>query len=331
LPVFTILACVIAFVKHNSTTGFSIIFTLLTLFGCIVGGLLIWYELDQYNPILKQICSAGKKANCGAILNSKASKIAGISWSTIGFTYFAGGLFTLLFAGITNAYALFILAWLNIFAIPYVFFSVYYQWHIAKQWCVLCLCVQGLLVLQLVTALIAEWHTAISINAVISSEIITLILFAYTIPFIIVNLLLPAYRSAKESKRNKTELQRLKHNPEIFEALLSKQKAITESTEGLGIIIGNPKAPHKIIKVCSPYCGPCAKAHISMEELLHNNPDIQIQILFTETNNEGDIKAPLVKHLLAIAESGETITRQALDDWYLADKKTMRLLQPNIR
>ncbi|SHM81840.1 vitamin K epoxide reductase family protein [Mucilaginibacter sp. OK098] len=321
LPVFVILACVLAFAKYGASEGFPIIFTMLTLFGCIMGGLLLWYELDEYNPILQQICSAGKKVNCGAILNSKASKIAGISWSAIGFTYFAGGLFTLLFEGITNAGALFILAWFNVLAIPYVFFSVYYQWHIAKQWCVLCLCVQGVLVLQLVTALTAQWHTSMPVNQAFSTEIIIPVLFAYTIPFIMVSLLLPAYRSAKESKRNKTELQRLKHNPQIFEALLAKQKRVTENTAGLGIILGNPNATHKIIKVCNPYCGPCAKAHTPMEELLHSNPDVQIQILFTATNNEGDTKAPPVKHLLAIAEGGETITRQALDDWYLADKK----------
>jgi ABC-type bacteriocin/lantibiotic exporter with double-glycine peptidase domain len=96
LPALVIIASVLAFINYGVSAIFPIIFSLITLLGCIVGSLLILYELDQYNPVLHQICSAGKKINCGAILNSKASKIAGISWSTIGFTYFAGGLFTLL-------------------------------------------------------------------------------------------------------------------------------------------------------------------------------------------------------------------------------------------
>jgi hypothetical protein len=74
--------------------------------------------------------------------------------------------------------------------------------------------------------------------------------------------------------------------------------------------------------VCNPYCGPCAKAHSPIEELLHNNPDVQVQIIFTATNDKNDIKAAPVKHLLAIAEKGnEETVKQALDDWYLADKK----------
>jgi len=59
-----------------------------------------------------------------------------------------------------------------------------------------------------------------------------------------------------------------------------------------------------------------------MEELLHNNPDVQLQLIFTASNNEGDIKAPPVKHFLAIAEQyDEFVLREALDDWYLADVK----------
>lgn len=319
LPALAILAGILAFARYGLVAALPVAFSVITLMGSIAGSLLLWYELDAYNPVLQQICSAGKKVNCGAILNSKASKIAGISWSAIGFTYFSGALFTLMFTGISNTSTLFMLAWFNVLALPYVCFSIYYQWRIAKQWCILCLCVQGLLILQLLTALSAKWH---SLDLLFNNDIIMPVLFAYTIPFMIVSLLLPAYRSAKESKRNKTELQRLKHNPQIFGTLLEKQKQVTTSTEGLGIRLGNPNATHKIIKVCNPYCGPCAEAHLPIEELLHSNHDIQVQIIFAATTETGDRRTAPVRHLLAIADKGiESLTRQALDDWYLTDKR----------
>lgn len=323
VPVIAIIAGISALFNYGTSAIYPVLFSLLSLAGSIIGSLLLWYEVDQYNPVLQQICSSGKKVNCGAILNSKASKIAGISWSVIGFSYFAGSLFMLLFSGIINPQAIFVLTWLNVLAIPYVFFSVYYQWRIAKQWCVLCLCVQGVLLLQLITALTAGWHLPVPVSPIFSDKLIITFILSYFIPFFIVNLLLPAYRSAKESRRNKTELQRLKHNPQIFNALLAKQKAVTESAAGLGIIIGNPNAAYKIIKVCNPYCGPCAKAHTPIEELVHNNPEIQVQIIFTATNDAEDSRAAPVKHLLAIAEknNNEAIIKQALDDWYLAEKK----------
>jgi protein-disulfide isomerase len=66
---------------------------------------------------------------------------------------------------------------------------------------------------------------------------------------------------------------------------------------------------------------PCAKAHEQIKELLNNNDDIQLQILFMSRPDE--YKAPPIRHFLAITEfdnNKQTIS-QALDDWYFAEKK----------
>ncbi|HVI47978.1 MAG TPA: vitamin K epoxide reductase family protein [Chitinophaga sp.] len=320
IPVIALVMGIMTFAQNGASALLPLVFAVLGLAGAIISTLLLWYELDQYNPVLQQICSAGKKINCGAVLQSGASKISGISWSTIGFTYFAGQLLLVLFTGITSPQALFIVSWLSILASPYVLFSVYYQWRVVKQWCVLCLCVQALLLLQLAVVLTGGWYFVYPEHAVVATLLTTIL--ALAVPFIAATLLMPALQKAKESKNNKSELQRLKHNPEIFEALLMRQKALTVPTGGLGITLGNPAARHKVIKVCNPYCGPCAKAHPAMEELLEHNPDVQLQIIFTATNNEHDIKTPPVQHLLAIARQGdEAVTKQALNDWYLPEKK----------
>jgi len=321
IPVIILIAGIIAVMQSGVSALLPFTFCVFALAGSITGIFLLWYEIDQHNPVLQQICSAGKKVNCGAILQSKASKIAGISWSTIGFSYFMGILLFLFFSGITNPRSSFISAWVNVLAVLYVVFSIYYQWRVAKQWCALCLLVQGLLVLQFITALVGGWHTFLP-PSIITPGLVLQAVTALVVPFIVATILLPALQKAKDSKRNHTELQKLKHNPQIFEALLQKQKAMTEDPEGLGITLGNPNAAYKLIKVCNPYCGPCAKAHTPMEELLHNNRDVQIQILFTATNKEGDITGPPTKHLLAIAETNnETIIKRALDDWYLPQNK----------
>jgi uncharacterized membrane protein/protein-disulfide isomerase len=321
IPLIVLLASIACFKHHTSNALLAVIFSFLTLAGCIAGVLLILYEVDQHNPLLRQICSGGKKINCGAILQSKAAKIAGISWSTIGLSYFAGVLLLLLFGGLTNPGILFLTAWINVAAVPYVIFSIYYQWRIAKQWCILCLAVQATLVLQFTIAFLGGWHALINIES-ITSELVIQTLTAFTIPFLTIVILLPALKKAKESKHVNIELQKLKHNPQIFEALLHKQKQVTLSTKGMGITLGNNNAPYKLIKVCNPYCGPCADAHAPIEDLLHNNPDVQVQVLFTATNDDNDARTPPVKHLLAIAGTNqESITKQALDDWYMAEKK----------
>ena len=102
---------------------------------------------------------------------------------------------------------------------------------------------------------------------------------------------------------------------------MKKQKKITLSTEGVGIDLGNPTAENTLIKVCNPYCGPCAKAHPKIDLLLHNNPNIKVKIIFTSSDPNDFIATP-VKHLLTIAErQDEFLTKQALDDWYLSEEK----------
>jgi uncharacterized membrane protein len=324
-PTLIVVSSIIAFIEHGSAVLLPFIFSVLTIAGATCGILLLWYELDKHNPMLKQICSSGKKVNCGAVLESNAAKIWGISWTTIGFSYFTGILLLLLFLGIGNKGGLFLISWVNATAVPYVVFSIFYQWKIAKQWCALCLSVQGILLSQLAITILGGWHGLITLNEVTPGLLISS-LTAFSIPFIAITVLLPALKKAKERKRIFTELQQLKHNEQIFEAMLQQQKMVTESTEGMGITLGNPNAPYKLIKVCNPYCAPCAKAHKTMEDLLHGNPNVQIQIIFTATNKENDYKAPPVKHLLAIAERNvEAITKTALDKWYLADVKDYKL------
>ncbi|MDP3665743.1 MAG: vitamin K epoxide reductase family protein [Sediminibacterium sp.] len=321
VPLVTLLSIVSSFNSNGLSVVPAIVYTLLTLGGTMVGSLLLWYEVDQHNPALQQICSAGKKTNCSTILNSKASKVFGISWSIIGYTYFTGSLISLLVTNIYHLQVLFILAWLNVIALPYIIFSIYYQAKIAKEWCVLCLTVQAILALQYIVAFWGGLHFIDKLDSINAANV-SVIIISFLIPFLLVSLLLPALNKAKESSKNKIELQRLKHNTQIFEALLVKQKAIIEPS-GLGISIGNPNAKFKLIKVCNPYCGPCAKAHPAMEELVHNNSNIRVQILFTATGEDGDYKTLPARHLLAIAEKGdEKITKQALDDWYLAEEKS---------
>jgi hypothetical protein len=72
-------------VNVQQTTFFAIISSI-KLMGIIVTGLLLWYEVDKANPILQQICTAGAKTNCNAILSSKQAKLFNFfSWSEIGF------------------------------------------------------------------------------------------------------------------------------------------------------------------------------------------------------------------------------------------------------
>ncbi len=118
---------------------------LIKLAGIAATTLLLIYEIDKSNAFVKSICTAGKQTNCAAVLQSKASKILGMSWSEAGFFYFASTFLFLLFPGISFMAKICLLSIANCLAAPYILFSVYYQWKVVKQWCPLCLTVQAVL------------------------------------------------------------------------------------------------------------------------------------------------------------------------------------------
>lgn len=294
---------------------FPVCYVLATLAGTITGAMLLLYEVDQHNPVLQRVCRGGRKTNCGAILNSGASHIWGISWSIIGFTYFCGMLIALMVTGLTDTTMFSVASLCNLLALPYIFFSLYYQGRIARQWCFMCLTVQTTLILQFLIALSGNF-LRVPTHEVIPATLAAATCFGFV--FLSVQLLIPSLQKSKEGRYAKQELVRLKHNSQVFNALLEKQKKINKPTAGLGITLGNPDGIIKLIKVCNPYCTPCAMAHPAIDELLNSNPDIQLQIIFTASGEEDDYKNLPVEHLLTIAERGdELLTRQALDDWYL--------------
>jgi uncharacterized membrane protein/thiol-disulfide isomerase/thioredoxin len=296
-------------------------FQYLILFaGVIVASLLLWYEFDSNNPLLHKVCTGIVKGNCDDILSGKQSKLLSwLSWSEVGFFYFAGGLLTLLFADpLISTVA--IIAYLNILALPYTVFSIYYQGKIAKQWCVLCLSVQALLILGGINIIANELLFPLNQFTI---EVIIKSVLLYLIPVLLWYALKPYLLRLQEAKNTKREYLRIKFNADIFDTLLKNQKMITVSTEGVGIDLGNPDASNTLIKVCNPYCGPCSKAHPKIEKLMGQIPDLNVKIIFTTPANPNHNAFKPVDHLLNIrAENkNDQVIKQALDDWYLADKK----------
>ncbi|HEY5463935.1 MAG TPA: thioredoxin domain-containing protein [Hanamia sp.] len=288
--------------------------------GVIVTSLLLWYEIDKNNPLLKKVCTGIAKGNCSAILTGKRSKVfSWLSWSEVGFFYFTGGLLLLLFSENNINSAISILGALNLLALPYILFSVYYQWQVAKQWCVLCLGVQALLLLGGINVIANNFEYPLPQFSFLQIACCSLF---YLLPVLLWYAIKPFVLHQQEAKSTKREYFRIKFNTEIFETLLKKQKTIDVSTDGLGIDIGNPDATNTIIKVCNPYCGPCAQAHPKIDKLLEEIPNLKVKIIFTAHNKPEERAYKPVSHLLAVYEgNNERNIKQALDDWYLAEKK----------
>lgn len=312
-----LLTCFIAFISKGLNALPNILYTLLSLAGAAVAGLLLWYKADQSNPVFRQLCAIGK-ADCQAVFHSAGASIFGIPWSVIGCAYFAGTICCLVITGINHGPVMPLLGWLSALALLYSVYSIYYQAKIAKQWCPLCLTIQAILVLQFVMALWGGYLSVSPFTDLTMSALIA-VLFSFLLVVAFVNAWLPAVQKAKQGKINSLELSGIKHDPDVMHALLTRQRTLTTLPKELGITIGNPAAKYTLLKICNPYCAPCAKSHAVVEELLDNNPDVCMQIIFTAPPD--DYRSLPVRHFLAIDEKGDPQqTKEALSDWYHAKK-----------
>lgn len=308
------------FAFYNAYFYYISILFLLKLIGLVVIFLLLAYELNSTSPIIRKFCTLNRKLNCEAILGSKAAKIFDkIGWSEIGFFYFAGGLIYLLtsLSGIQESIE--ILRVLNLLSLPYIFYSVFYQWRVAKVWCPLCLLVQGLLLTEFLTFLIGH-SSSVAIPSFTAKSLISMAISFY-LPVLFWVLSKRFIVKAKEGQVFKGEFFRLKHNTEIFDIVLAQQKKVMLPPDSLGIVMGNDNSTNKIVMVSNPFCIACQVAHKTIRELLLCHKNLKVQMLFTSSGNEDSAKNEFIGHILALNEIDREKALLALDDWYKSEIK----------
>ncbi len=291
-----------------------------TFTGLTVAVLIVQHELGISNELTEQLCSAGKHTDCDAVMHSKGSRFSKwLNWADAGIIYFASYsllLVILLYTGNTGDIVL--LAVLSCAAVPFTMFSLYYQWQVVKKWCTLCLLTVAVLWLQftllipVTLSLLKSEFNNISFNAIsFTAFIFSLVVASWLL------IIKPTLQRNNELTDTSFSLLRFKYNPAIFEALLKKQRQVNITPFDNDVQLGNPDALLQVVVACSPYCGPCARAHEVLHGLLCNN-DFGLTVRFTaKANNKEDKRTEAVSYLLKLMEGKKPgYKKQVLHDWY---------------
>lgn len=296
--------------------------TLFKSAGLITALLLLIQSIDSNNPLVQMLCQTKGKTNCSAILSSKAAKVFnGLSWSDVGFFYFAGTLLFFLFGGHSRL-TWEILTLLNVVSLPYTFYSIYYQGWVAKQWCKFCCAIQALLWLEFIPLITVYASNKASMLVGQLNKSISAFAICFLIPIILLIALKPLFITAQQHGQLREQLRKFKYNTLLFNKLLSEQPRFETPGDEWSIALGNPEADNIITMVSNPYCPPCAKTHKILDEFLEQNPNLQARIVFTANNTENDLKTPVSRHLMALnGLTDKTIINRALHDWYEQKQK----------
>ncbi len=314
-----------AYFFKTGSLVFFIGYFLLKIGGLSIGLMLLWYDIDRFNPIINKVCSSSisKKINCNAVLSSKGSSLFNwtLNLSELIVSYFLG---TLLFLSIAFAgrYTINYLEILSLVSLLAVMYSFIYQKFIIKQWCLLCIFVQIILVLEVL------WGTFFDMIALPSLDYrdILILVFMLTLPLVLWKPLKPLLKKTKENAFVKRQFNQLKFKQAVFAGLLEDSQEMQYSTEGLGIEIGNKNAAYKVVKVCNPYCSPCAKAHVVLEELIENEI-IHLKIIFNSRPDYHNANYLPTFHFMTQYEKDASQMREVLDFWYGLDKKNNEVLE----
>lgn len=285
--------------------------------GLAVSILLLVQSVDHNNPLVQTLCGVGK-TNCNAILSSKAANaFNGLSWSDIGFFYFAGTWLTTLIIG-KDISTRQILALLNFASLPYTVYSIYYQARVAKQWCLFCCAIQILLWFEFGSfATIFEFQFKLPTN-----DNLLIMLICMVIPAIGWLLIKPVLLKSQQVDLIEDQLRIFKYNTDVFKNLLKVKPKYAMPSPDWSIVLGNVEASTIITMVSNPYCPPCSLAHKIIDEWLTKDLDIQVRILFTANNTDEDYKTPVVRHFMALNQlEDKTLVKKALHDWYEQKQK----------
>lgn len=292
--------------------------------GLVVSTLLLMHQIVGQNSFVHKICNGTAKKGCSKILESNASKFLGlVSWSETGFFYFSSSLIAFLVVD-GSAGFLFLL---SACTLPFTFWSVYYQWAVARQWCAFCLTIQ-LIFWAIFIAYLFYFQFAFPVVE-IASILSTLGCFLFIA--VLLSLVLPYAKSHYSIDDLTFDYRSFKFNPKIIESSFELMNRV-DTTDASSIVFGNIDSEVVLTVITDVYCPHCIEAHQHIRELLQAYRDqICCQIVFAipeHIESAGDYynrnvteKQAIIKSLIGTYFSSDKSTSEAVyHQWFDSGK-----------
>lgn len=257
---------------------------IINVIGIYISYLLVLKQMHYSSKSADMICSLFKKSDCNDVLDTAAAKFMDIiGWSEIGLGYFISNCILILFFPKLYPYLFLI----NIFALPYTIWSVWYQKFKAKQWCMLCLIVQVLLWAVFICNMIfGMTHMPDFAASNIISDLIR-IAAIFLIPTLFVNQLVPLIVIKNREQATIYEANSFKMDDDVFMGLLDKETRYEVDKSTSQLLFGNPDAEVLVTVYSNPHCNPCSKMHKRIEAILDRMGDeICVQYILTSFKEE---------------------------------------------
>jgi len=301
----------LSFFYHHYNV-FSAAFLATSIIGLIVSIFIVQQKWGVKNTVISKFCNLSSNSSCHSVISFN-DDIANkwLSFSDLPLLFFGSSIIAILVAPVTSAV---FVGFLSLLAIPLVVCSVWIQKFEIQKWCVMCLAVSVIILIQSIAWFSSNLFTLnFSINMV----------FPYVFSLL---LLIPIWAAVKvmiknmlDNENSLKELKKFKRNYSLLN-FLSKKVKYTKGFEDLrGLTFGNKNAAVRLSIILSPSCGHCYKTFQDAFELVLKFPDkIFLNVLFNinPENNDNPYKA-VVERMLTINRATPGKTVEAISDWYI--------------
>ncbi len=295
----------------------SSLFLLVSFLGIYISYALVKQELGESTLLGNAFCpSTSTQSNCNKVLTSKGAQFGNFKLSDLSMSYFIGTTLAAFLIGFNGSNIVLLYA-IGMLAVPITIYSIYYQYAVVKQWCLLCLSIIGVLWVQAAFSLLTissiTWY--LSNGNLNSLFIITL---SFLSAFVIWNSYSSKNKQIKELTTSKIKYFKFKRDYKLFESLLNVSKTVnTHIPNTSEIVLGNKASSLDITIVTSPFCGHCKSVHTLVEDILKKYADsVKLTIRFNANASNAALVAITSRLLELYHTQGEIKCLEAMHDIY---------------
>lgn len=267
-------------------SNITLIILMINLFGIYVSTLLLLKQMKISNSVANKVCSLFENLDCGSI--STVKLFGRFSLSELGLAYFLPNfVIVLFFPESIPSFSIF-----TVCSLPFTIWSLWYQKHIAKHWCLLCLIVQVLLWILFIVYFI---FNVIDFNNFISFQFV-FIGSVYITSLILINVISKNIEELYQLRQDLLLFNDLKKNDIVFQNLIKQQRYVSVNKSISSVFLGERQSKHMIVIVANPLCKPCALLHKQVIELLESVENkVCIQYIFISHDQQAKYTRLLIE------------------------------------
>lgn len=287
--------------------------TLITsITGLCISVFILQEKYGFQNEVISNFCSSNQNVSCNSVVQSKSSDlIKNFNFSDLPIVFFSISTLSLL---IQPQSSTIIVNTLSFISIPLIGYSIWLQKKVVKKWCLLCLLVSVIILIQSLMFLNSfdglKIYSKLNYSTFIITSTTLIALWHY---------FKPIFESNLELDKKNIALNKFKRNFQLFQFLSKDIEEYDDFEKLKGISFGNKEASTQLTLILSPSCGHCHKAFEDGYHLVQKFPNqIHLHILFNlNPENENNPYKKIVEHLIALNFQNQEKAKEALIDWHI--------------